>query len=307
MRYSLVSRFKGTILGTLLGEIITSGGNVEALDATSIHWHDMAVQGAESLINLGRVDLNNWQQQQQEFPNLAATLSVSPLAILATLPLALFFHENIIKLRENLLDVVHTWHNDPLIQDEILAVSFAIAQSLTEKLSRVTLIPQTISFIGETPTSLPEQLLKVNYLLDCQAGLERAKAELIREENYRCTIAMAFYCFLSTLEDFRLSVLQATQNEDDLPGLSAITGALSGAYNSTVGIPVTWQVLPLKVKSKASELTSESQMLKLADALMAVWSGVYNTSYSNEVTDEDCANAQSNLPLQAIAAPRVIR
>ncbi len=307
MRYSLVSRFRGTILGALLGEIITSGGNVEALDATSLHWHKMAVQGAESLINLGRVDLNNWQEQQQEFPNLAATLSVSPLAILATLPLALFFHENIIKLRENLLDVVHIWHNDPLIQDEILAVSFAIAQSLTEKLSRVTLIPQTISLIGETTTSLPEQLLKVNYLLDCQAGLERAKAELITEENHRCTIAMAFYCFLSTLEDFRLSVLQATQNEDDLPGLSAITGALSGAYNSSVGIPVTWQVLPLNALSKASELTSESQMLKLADALMAVWSGVYNTSYSNEVTDSDCALAQSNLPLQAIAAPRVIR
>ena len=307
MRYSLVSRFKGTILGVLLGEIITNGGNIEALDGMSLHWHDMALQGAESLINLGRVDLNNWQQQQQEFPNLAATLSVSPKPILATLPLALFFHENIIKLRENLLDVVHTWHNDPLIQDEILAVSFAIAQSLTEKLSRVTLIPQTISFIGETTTSLPEQLLKVNYLLDCQAGLERAQAELMREENHRCTIAMAFYCFLSTLEDFRLSVLLATQNEDDLPGLSAITGALSGAYNSTIGIPVTWQVLPLKVKSKGSELTSESQMLKLADALMAVWSGVYNTSYLNEVTDEDCAWAQSNLPLQAIAAPRVIR
>ncbi len=307
MRYSLVSRFRGTILGAVLGEIITSGGNVEALDATSLHWHKMAVQGAESLINLGRVDLNNWQEQQQEFPNLAATLSISPLAILGTLPLALFFHENIIKLRENLLDVVQIWHNDPLIRDEILAVSFAIAQSLTEKLSRVTLIPQTISFIGETTTSLPEQLLKVNYLLDCQAGLERAQAELMRAENDRCTIAMAFYCFLSTLEDFRLSVLQATQNEDDLQGLSAITGALSGAYNSTVGIPVTWQVLPMNALSKASELTSQSQMLKLADALMAVWSGVYNTSYSNEVTDSDCTLAQSNLPLQAIAAPRVIR
>ena len=307
MRYSLVSRFRGTILGALLGEIITNGGNREPLHPTSLDWYKMAVQCAESLINLGRVDLNNWQEQQQEFPNLAATLSVSPEAILATLPLALFFHENIIKLRENLLDVVHIWHNDPLLRDGILAISFAIAQSLTEKLSRVTLIPLTISFIGETSTSLPEQLLKVNYLLDCQAGLERVQAELMREENDRCTIAMAFYCFLSTLEDFRLSVLRATQNEDDLQGLSAITGALSGAYNSTVGIPVTWQVLPLKAKSKESELTSESQMLKLADALMAVWSGVYNTSYSNEVTDEDCANAQSHLPLQAIAAPRVIR
>ncbi len=311
MRYSLVSRFRGTILGAILGEIFTSGGknqlnSLETLHVQSLVWHEMAVLGAESLINLGRFDLDNWLEQQQEFPNLTANLSISPEAILSTLPVALFFHENTIKLRENLLDVVKIWHDDSQARDETLAIGFAIAQSLTEKLSRVTLIPQTISFIGETPTTLPQQLLKVHYLLDCQAGLERAQAELIREENDRCTIAMAFYCFLSTLEDFRLSVLRASQNHD-LQGLSAITGALSGAYNSTAGIPVTWQVLLGEAKSKESELISFSQMLKSVDALVAVWSGVYNSSYSSEVTDDNCVNAQSSLRLQAIAAPRVIR
>ncbi|MBR8838415.1 MAG: ADP-ribosylglycohydrolase family protein [Stigonema ocellatum SAG 48.90 = DSM 106950] len=306
MRYSLVSRFRGTILGVLLGEIITKSQDkllsVERLHTTSLHGVRMAVVGAESLISLGRFDLDDWRSRQQECSHLDETLTVSPAAILATLPLGLFFHENTIKLRENLLLLVKMWENDPLVRDGTLALGFAIAQSLTEKLSSVTLLHQTISFIGETSTSLPEQLLKVNYLLNYQAGLEKAQAELITEEKLSSTIAMAFYCFLDTLEDFRLSVLRATQNDDTLQGVSAITGALSGAYNSTAGIPTTWQVLLQHAKSQESELTSFSQVLKLADALVAEWSGVYNGSYSTEVTDE-----KSWLSLQAIASPRVIR
>ncbi len=307
MRYSLISRFHGTFLGAMLGESMPF--SLEMLPVKSLDWLEMAIMGAESLIELGKFDLDDWhKRQQQEFAHLNSSLDVLPGAILATLPVALFFHENTIKLRENLLDLTKIWGDNPLIRDGILAVGYAIAQSLREKLSPVTLIPQTISFIGETSTSLPQQLSKVNYLLNCQAGLETAQVELIREEKLINTIGMAFYCFLSTLEDFRLSILRATQNNDSLQGLSAITGALSGAYNSTVGIPVTWQILLVEAKSAEEGLNRVPQMVKLADVLMAVWSGVYNfASDSSETTDEDFANTQRFSLLQAIASPRVIR
>ncbi|MEH1820894.1 MAG: ADP-ribosylglycohydrolase family protein [Nostoc sp.] len=307
MRYSPISRFKGTLLGAFLGESLTCGG---------IEFHScldlgkMAVLGTQSLIALGRLDLDDWiRRQQEESVDLAATDDISVKIIIATLPVALFFHENPIKLRQNLLRVLNIWEDDPVVRDGTLAVAYAIALALTEKLDPLTLIPQTIAFIGETPTSIPKKLLRVQNLLEQGVGLSRVQAEFAKEEKLSNTIAMAFYCFLSTLEDFRLAVLQATYNDNsqvqDTTPLSskatgAITGALSGAYNGIGGIPVNWQVLLLQSNSPVWGLTSFSQMLELTDAFVAMWSGVYDLTLNPE---EGCEVAL----LCVYAAPRVIR
>ncbi|MCC5607003.1 ADP-ribosylglycohydrolase family protein [Nostoc sp. CHAB 5834] len=311
MRYSPISRFRGTLLGAFLGESLATG------DIQSQSYLDlgrMAVLGTESLIALGRLDLDDWiARQQQESLHLAATDDISIKIILATLPVALFFHENPIKLRQNLLHVLKIWEDDPIVRDGTLAVGYAIALALTEKLNPLTLIPQTISFLGQTPTSIPKKLLTVQNLLEQGAGLSRAQAEFAKEEQLSNTIAMAFYCFLSTLEDFRLAVLRATHNgnskvQDSMPLTSqptgVITGALSGAYNGIGSIPVNWQVLLLQRNSPIWGLTSFSQMLKLIDAFVAVWSGVYDITLNpRELTEEGCEVAL----LSVYAAPRVIR
>ncbi|MEH2149081.1 ADP-ribosylglycohydrolase family protein [Nostoc sp.] len=312
MRYSPISRFKGTLLGAFLGGSLTSGGEIQF--QSHLDLGRMAVLGTQSLIALGRLDLDDWiGRQQQESPPLAATDDISIKIIIATLPVALFFHENPIKLRQNLLSVLKIWEDDPVVRDGTLAVGYAIALALTEKLDPLTLIPQTIAFLGETPTSIPKKLFRVQNLLEQGAGLSRAQAEFAREEKLTNTIAMAFYCFLSTLEDFRLAVLQATHNGNsqvqDATLLSsqatgAITGALSGAYNGTGGIPVNWQVLLLQKNSPAWGLTSFSQMLKLTDAFVAVWSGVYDLTLNpRDLIEQGCEVAL----LSVYAAPRVIR
>ncbi|MHC5596289.1 MAG: ADP-ribosylglycohydrolase family protein [Nostoc sp.] len=312
MRYSPISRFKGTLLGAFLGESLTSRGKIQFQSYPDLG--RMAVLGTQSLIALGRLDLDDWiERQQQESLHLAATDDISIKIIISTLPVALFFHENPIKLRQNLLRVLKIWEDDPVVRDGTLAVGYAIALALTEKLDPLTLIPQTISFIGETPTSIPKNLLRVQTLLEQGAGLSRVQAEFAKEEKLSNTIAIAFYCFLSTLEDFRLTVLRATHNSNskvqDATPLSsqatgAIAGALSGAYNGTGGIPVNWQVLLLQRNSPAWGLTSFSQMLELTDAFVAVWSGVYDlTLNSRELTEDGYAVA----PLSVYAAPRVIR
>jgi len=311
MRYSPISRFRGTLLGAFLGESLATG---DIQSQSYLDLERMAVLGTESLIALGRLDLDDWiARQQQESLHLAATDDISIKIILATLPVALFFHENPIKLRQNLLDVLKIWEDDPIVRDGTLAVGYAIALALTEKLNPLTLIPQTISFIGQTPTSIPKKLLTVQNLLEQGAGLSRAQAEFAREEKLSNTIAMAFYCFLSTLEDFRLAVLRATYNGNSkvqhatplsLQPTGAITGALSGAYNGIGGIPVNWQVLLLQRNSPTWGLTSFSQMLELTDALVAVWSGVYNIALNpRELTEEGCEVAL----LSVYSAPRVIR
>ncbi len=310
MRYSLGSRFKGTILGALLGEKTAFSRRNQlqgagTLKITSLHWSDMTIECASSLISLGRFDQQDWQKaKQQELTNLEN----SYWAILATLPVALFFHENPIKLRHNLLLAAQIWQNDPVVRDGILAVGYAIAQSLTEKLTSISLISQTISFIGETSTDLPQQLLKVNNLLEDGAGLERVQAEFSKEEKLSHSIGVAFYCFMSTIEDFRLSVLRALQNSHRPPEISAITGALSGAYNSAVGIPISWQVMLVQANSTEGQVSSSRRMVELADALAAVWSGVYDLALSpDEVSEEGSALAPHLVSLQATAAPRVIK
>ncbi|MDM9581490.1 MULTISPECIES: ADP-ribosylglycohydrolase family protein [unclassified Nostoc] len=312
MRYSPISRFKGTLLGALLGGSLAPSGKVHFENYLDLG--RMAVLGIQSLIALGRLDLDDWiERQQEESAHSAATDDISIRIIIATLPVTLFFHENPIKLRQNLLRVLKIWEDDPVVRDGTLAVGYAIALALNEKLDPLTLIPQTISFIGETPTSIPKKLLRVQNLLKQGVGLSTVQAEFAKEEKLSNTIAMAFYCFLSTLEDFRLTVLQATHNDNpqvqDATLLSsqatgAITGALSGAYNGTGGIPVNWQVLLLRSNSPVWGLTSFSQMLELTDAFVGVWSGVYNLTLNpKELTEEGCEVAL----LSVYAAPRVIR
>lgn len=311
MRYSLGSRFKGTILGSLLGEKTACDRRnqlqgAETLKIKSLHWSDMGIECASSLISLGRFEQQDWQKaKQQELTNLEDSYG----AILATLPVALFFHENPIKLRQNLLLAAQIWQNEPVVRDGILAVGYAIAQSLTEKLTPTSLISQTISFVGETSTDLSQQLLKVDNLLEDGAGLERVQAEFSKQEKLSHSIAVAFYCFLSTLEDFQLSVLRSVQKSDRSPEISAITGALSGAYNSAVGIPITWQVMLVQANSEEGQLTRSSrQMVELADALVAVWSGVYDLAlHPDQTTEQGGAIDPHLVSLQATAAPRVIR
>ncbi|MEH1897671.1 MAG: ADP-ribosylglycohydrolase family protein [Nostoc sp.] len=311
MLYSPISRFRGTFLGAFLGVSLASGG---MQSQSYLDLGRMAILGTESLIALGKLDLDDWiARQQQESLHLIATDDISIKIIIATLPVALFFHENPIKLRQNLLLVLKIWEDDPVVRDGTLAIAYAISLALTEKLNPLTLIPQTISFLGETPTSIPKKLLAVQNLLEQGAGLSRAQAEFAKEEKLSNTIAMAFYCFLSTLEDFRLAVLQANRNSNpkvkevtslSSQATSAITGALSGAYNGIGGIPVNWQVSLLQRNSPVWGLTSFSQMLQLIDAFVAVWSGVYNIALNpRELTEEECEVAL----LSVYAAPRVIR
>jgi ADP-ribosylglycohydrolase len=297
MRYLMVSRLKGSFLGPIIGEYLALKGTRS--QGKSLHWSRLSILSTESLISLGKFDASDWRSRQRKE---GIELENNVLEIFATLPVAFFFHEDLTKLRRNLLSAAESWQNDPIVRDGMLAIGYAIAQSLTEKLNPRSLIPQIISFLGNTSTNLPQELLKVNHFLETDTGLARVQTELNRADKPSYAIAMAFYCFLSSLENFRLSILKACQNSNASHSISALTGALSGAYNSTVGIPVIWQVM-LEQKH-----TNNYHMLQLTDALVAVWSGVYDLTPSfSDFRQEKCATGQSFSTTQAIAAPRVIR
>lgn len=318
MRYSLCSRFRGTLLGAAVGEMQIRP-QVQLLNRgveqpnwhvrANFQWGRLAVLGAQSLIRLGRFDVDDWRDtfgkesvlnQFSASPEQDAMNLVSTKAIIATLPLALFYHENEIKLRQNVQQLMAVWQDESIVtMDGALAIGYAIAMSLTEKLNADSLIPETIAFLG-SHTQLAQHLAQVQTLLKQGASLERATAELVRDAQPSTPIALAFYCFLSTLEDLRLSITRAVKTGYQPQFTSAITGALSGAYNSTAGIPSTWRIALSQPDAKplaAWGMTTESEMLELSDSLVAVWSGVY----------DQATYTAALMPVAAIAAPRVIR
>lgn len=311
MRYSLSSRFSGTLLGAAVGEMLgKSTSGVTASVTADCQWERLAVLGVKSLIRLGRFDVDDWRNAFRKNSTMRLFRSpsdtqnarncVSTKAIIATLPLSLLYHENEIKLRENLQQLMAVWEDDPVNRDGALAVGYVTLQSLTEKLNRADLIPQIIAFLGEAETQVAQHLAQVQTLLEQGAGLERAITELVRNAQSSTPIALAFYCFLSTLEDLELSVRRAARTPYQPQITSAITGALSGAYNSIAGIPATMRMVLTRSDTKplaAWGMKTEAEMLELSDSLVAVWSGVYNReTHPAQLT-----------PVAAIAAPRVIR
>lgn len=275
MRYSLLHRVRGTFLGAFLGERLSH--------SNSFNLGKIAVLGTESLISLGELDIDDWlKRQQQAGIKLETNINSWGQIILATLPVAIFFHDDIEKMRANILEVQRICNcpDEVIVRDASLIIGYAIAQSLTEKLNPSTLISEIINFLDQTSTYLPEQLIKVNDLLKTAASVDIAVSELSSPEKLTSNIGLAVYCFLSSLEDFSLTVLRASRNHggDNQNVTSAITGALSGAYNSTMGIPVNWQISASVSNSGAWGLESFTQILRLADKMIAVWAGVYDWS-----------------------------
>ena len=268
------------------------------LSPTLSPWSQLATCGVQSLIRCGRVDLEDWWHLfgKTQSSLLLQSAASSSEAVLATLPIALFYHEDTMKLRQQLQQAAAIWQNQPETLDGVLAVAYAIALALTENLDCATLIPRILDYLGTSHTPVVYQLTKVHTLLQQGAGLNTTLTQLRREAQNRgeplahpdTSIALAFYCFLTTPEEFRLCVSRAARIRYHPQITAAITGALGGVYNSVTGIPVNWRLATYR-------LSNGVRRQELTDHLLESWAGVYNVSES--------------VPSQrlAVAAPHVIQ
>lgn len=334
MRYSLLSRFRGAFLGTVFGEIVGAyGDRWQLCTKQEIQQPSSAgrlvVRGTEGLIRGGKLDLVDWceasesinqNQSEKRQGNLLKETNLARIntpaypgikrtagdirAIISTVPVALFFHEDEAKLRQNLQQVADVWQDDSVLKDGTLAIGYAIALALKEKLNPATLITETINYL-DVETSLVQQLRQVEILLAEGAGLETTLKTLIPRSTTappNTSVALAFYCFLSTIEDLQLSVMRAARCPQ-AQVTSAIAGALSGTFNSVAGVPVAWRLALGKQPPDNSPLTqlwglnSEAELLRLAARLLAAWSGVYNA--------DKFLIDPTQVP--AVAAPKVIK
>jgi ADP-ribosylglycohydrolase len=299
----------------------------------------LAVACAQSLIRGRGLDLKDWRDTWEAFANseiyhprsseFQSLLNPSEAAV-AALPSAMFFHENKAKLREKIMLAIEVWPNEnkPEWETAILAVGYAIARTLKDKLDPATAIEQTIAYL-KTDNALTQLLQQVQILLQRGADLETATTHLCKSATALgerqgegekklptesivnpgnlIPIALAFYCFLNTPEDLRLSVLRAAHCGIAGQLTCALTGALSGAYNGAAAIPVEWRQVssatlepgPLVFDREPSfwGTGSDAKIVELANNLFAVWAGVYRPD----------ADLDSAALARSVAAPYVIR
>ena len=266
----------------------------------------LAIACAQSLIGCNGFNLQDWQEAREawakpeasrnEDENLWALLknpereSAATVA-LATLPAVLFFHEDAAKQRQTLQQVTEIWQHPPLLSAGPMAVGGAIAQALRHQLDPAALIPNIITYLqGDTP--LTAQLLQVQVMLEQAASLEATLTHLCNKKTLSTQnpvlpptdklhqqgasylpIALAFYCFLSTPEDLGLAVVRAARTGIEPRLTCALTGALSGAYNSSAALPPGWE-RALAGNLRLGATPQEAQIKDLAANLLAVWSGV---------------------------------
>ncbi|MGK7899895.1 MAG: ADP-ribosylglycohydrolase family protein [Hormoscilla sp.] len=297
MRYTIESRFQGAFLGAAVGEMLgisITSRSWHQLGSPPANWWDLdigqlsrflpgwgsyAVRGCKSLIAGGPLEGN---------------MPVGNEATATTLPYALFFHEDAEKLRRKLNQLAAGQLSGSVgeTKDATLAIGYCLLQIALEKFDHRSIIPQIINYI-QSDGELTSELEQVQTLLLVGASLETASSVLSN------SIAKALYCFATTPEDFRLSVMRALRIARAQPQLvAALTGAMSGAYNSIVGIPVSWRMAMAQMSDKILlpcwGVTSGAEIVQLASNLFAAWSGVY---WPTQIAKSPLGNA--------VAVPRI--
>ena len=339
MRYTLLNRFQGALLGAAIGEILgTHCGDrfihQATLDRTNSAdrsvWLTVPDWGFQSApVGMGQSGagwgslaikqlrhlLQPYSPIQLDSPpqlDLLPNSEPSGLAI-ATLPIALFYHENPDLMQAQIRQALAHWQIGAEPAIGVLLVGYTLSLILREQFSPATLIDDFIRYVD-----LPQAPLI--------ASLNSLQLDLALPPATESPVLLALAAFLKTPESYRLSLLQAAQAQVQPAVVCAIVGALSGAYNGKAGLPLDWYSAlqrrcspafasatsasatsaSAKVFSGAElpspllllwEVDSATQLLELACQLFTGWSGMYDP--------------MQRVPLWAgssvLAAPHVIR
>lgn len=276
MQSALLYRFQATMIGAIIGETI--GIQASGRVPTRRDSFDFMRFYAESLINPSRAE-------NPSDPIFRESLTTAESAI-ALLPVFLFFHEDFPKLRQNLETVLKLWQNPAVSELDLLAIGYTLSQSLLESLTPRRFVSSMFEALLAPPEGIPklQRLQQVETMIQQGIGLEDATQLILTLSDATtgdAAIALALYCFLSTPGDFRLSIQRAIQTRYQVPGVAALTGALSGAYNSTIALPAEWRM----------SVTQQAEIQQLSRRLLASWSGMYLIEKGD----------------YAIAAPQVMR
>ncbi|AFZ37714.1 ADP-ribosylation/Crystallin J1 [Stanieria cyanosphaera PCC 7437] len=273
-RYSLLNRFQGAWLGSAIGKALTS--NLQASDWQKITYAQ-ASEGmlagekiAQILCNCERIEQLDWQKIALEL-ELEKLSHCSEEVICAVLPLVLLCHDNLYLFKEQWQRLSFFAHHCIEVKEAIYFFSKAIALILREKLNFTDGFDSIILDVGEPRAFLVKRLNQALILSSQGKSLQEVVEELDQEDQshpMQNAIALAWYCFQSSPENFSLCIRRAMNTGSQCLTVVVLTGALAGAYNGRTGIPLSWR-LASQNNGCYRRLEQESQRL------LATWLGMY--------------------------------
>jgi hypothetical protein len=286
MKHLLLNRLQGALIGanTIYVTDRQLIPNQLVIDTTPA-----LMGGIASLIRCGRFDPQDWSQSTFTTPNDPRQ------AIVAMLPLMLFFHDDRVKLREILINVSHSWQLDWETCSSTVAIGYILSRSLTESLTARDVIPQLLDEMTNLNPLLFQELETIDRWLDQSSSLHQVTQKLtaIAHPMIAATV-LAIYCFLSTPEDFSLAMLRAHHTKYESQLTCALTGILAGVYNSLTGIPLNGLL--------ANQ--NREQLMLAAEGFLSAWAGVYHQQISIIFPTSDRSVVDRVLP---VASPQVIQ
>jgi len=270
----------------------------KAFAGAQLQWTAAAIGQGERLAEMGQVEPELLPELLPDFligkstdGLFAGNLSAGEIAI-ATLPISLFYHDNLTQQRHHLAATVAAWGGDERTSDAAIVFGYAIAQAVKEQLTPSQFIAQILTYLH---VSLPETAVRSADLIRGLESLKQLVADGSELQNVIAAleldsetkpisieIAIALYCFLQTPDSMFLAVVRAVRLGIEPAIVGALAGALAGAYTSEVGIPAAWRSA-LQASSTAFEFSQRVQ--RLSAQLVLAWSGVYNPSVLQE---KDC-------------------
>ena len=266
MRYLLQERFLGACLGGLMGERLSNQEKLllNRLKSNQIPWLEIH-QEITTQMPLHLSQSLSWKDLTID---VAKKITISEIA-LVVFPIIIYYHDNLHQLEFLLHQAFEYWRIPLSDLDGILWWSIAISLVLREKLNPENLWQQLTITSQMRENSLNKDLTSLAVIFNRGLSITEVKTELsLVAHPSEITFLLSLYCFSQTPENFMLTMKQAMSLQNKDPNLLALTGFLSGAYNSRAGLSVNWE--------KFCQNGDEYQKIwQLEKKVFALWSGVY--------------------------------
>ncbi|NJK55273.1 MAG: hypothetical protein HC939_04440 [Pleurocapsa sp. SU_5_0] len=296
MHHNTYDRFGGSWWGGIIGQTIANQA-----DALTQSWVLERRQIAEMLLSekLNRTNLASFLASQSADSRLnevnnekyhSNLLSLLPSIILQTDEPNLYLRlmPNLKSVQAN-SKIVFSQNINILIWGYLLTTVLNHQTHLWEQALSIEEIfnPNLI------PNPLTEKLSIVLQGIKSGSSLQQITEQLSSKDQLQATaIALAWYCFVTTPHDFKLSVQRAARVDSKLSWLTiTLTSTLSGAYNGMTVILDNWRT---DIEQNQSWQLENHLLLKL----LRFWLGVYAVEQNY---------GAYNLELDAIALPQFIQ
>ncbi len=290
MKHLLLTRFQGALIG---GNTIYLNPDKIVPNRLLVDLTPTLLTGISRLTHPDRFSPQDWAQ------NILPDISSPDRAIVAMLPLMLFFHDDRVKLREIIIDVSHTWQLDWETCSCAVAIGYIISRSLTESFNPRTIISQLLDEMTNLQPTLFQALGEIDHGSSLADDRLSGRSSSLQQISHRLmatappmivSTVIAIYCICATPEDFGIATRRAYHAGDRSQLTCALTGILAGAQNSLSGLPLNGLLATAE----------RSNWLGMAENLLSAWAGVYHEYHAANLP------TSGSYPL-SVASPQVMQ